>query len=117
MLGDRPLNEYSSSDSAMYRNYLLKKVLNTASVKRNFSTIRSINNLTIQEHGLDCRNAFSNAYLPDLDDVPHIDLKPHPCRCLKTKGKKRKTPLAGASLWAAQHIKADTNDSLYAFPR
>ena len=173
VLGDRPLDEYSSSDAAMYRDYLLKKGLNTASVKRNFSTIRSIINLTIQEHGLDCRNAFSKVYLPDLDDVkqrkpiaienirqiqkdcvsyddearwlvslisdtgmrlseaaglhvddiklgddvPHIDLKPHPWRRLKTKGSQRQIPLVGASLWAAQRIKADTNNSPYAFPR
>ena len=49
VLGDRPLDEYSSSDAAMYRDYLLDKGLSTASVKRNFSTIRSIINLTIQE--------------------------------------------------------------------
>ena len=173
VLGDRPLDEYSSSDAAMYRDYLLKKGLNTASVKRNFSTIRSIINLTIQEHGLDCRNAFSKVYLPDLDDVkqrkpipiedirqiqkdcvsyddearwlvslisdtgmrlseaaglhiddiklddevPHIDLKPHPWRRLKTKGSQRQIPLVGASLWAAQRIKTNTNNSPYAFPR
>ena len=173
LLGDRPLDEYSSSDAAMYRDYLLKKGLNTASVKRNFSTIRSIINLTIQEHGLDCRNAFSKVYLPDLDDVkqrrpipienirqtqkdcvsyddearwlvslisdtgmrlseaaglhvddiklddevPHIDLKPHPWRRLKTKGSQRQIPLVGAALWAAQRIEANTNNSPYAFPR
>jgi len=173
VLGDRPLDEYSSSDAAMYRDYLLKRGLNTASVKRNLSTIRSIINLTIQEHGLDCRNAFSKVYLPELDDVkqrkpipiasirqiqkdcvsyddearwlvslisdtgmrlseaaglhvddikldddvPHIDLKPHPWRRLKTKGSQRQIPLVGASLWAAQRIKADTNNSPYAFSR
>ncbi|MDB3891679.1 tyrosine-type recombinase/integrase [Alphaproteobacteria bacterium] len=173
VLGDRPLDEYSSSDAAIYRDYLLKKGLNTASVKRNFSTIRSIINLTIQEHGLDCRNAFSKVYLPDLDDVkqrkpipienirqiqkdcvsyddearwlvslisdtgmrlseaaglhvddikldddvPHINLKPHPWRRLKTKGSQRQIPLVGAALWAAQRIKANTNNSPYAFPR
>ena len=173
VLGDRPLDEYSSSDAAMYRDYLLKKGLNTASVKRNFSTIRSIINLTVQEHGLDCRNAFSKVYLPDLDDVkqrkpipienirqiqkdcisyddearwlvslisdtgmrlseaaglhvddikldddvPHIDLKPHPWRRLKTKGSQRQIPLVGAALWAAQRIEANTNNSPYAFPR
>ena len=37
-------------------------------MERNFSTIRSIINLCIQEHGLDCRNAFSRVYLPDLED-------------------------------------------------
>ena len=51
------------------------------------------------------------------DEVPHIDLKPHPWRRLKTKGSQRQIPLVGASLWAAQRIKADTNNSLYAFPR
>ena len=173
VLGDRPLDEYSSSDAAMYRDFLLNKGLNTASVKRNFSTIRSIINLTIQEHGLDCRNAFSKVYLPELDDVkqrkpipiedirqiqkdcvsyddearwlvslisdtgmrlseavglhvddiklddevPHINLKPHPWRRLKTKGSQRQIPLVGASLWAAERIKSNTNNSPYAFPR
>ena len=173
VLGDRPLDEYASSDAAAYRDYLLKKGLTTNSVKRNFSTIRSIINLCIQEHGLDCKNAFSRVYLPDLDDskkrkpipienirqiqkdcmqaddearwivalisdtgmrlseaaglhiddikldeeVPHIDLKPHAWRSLKTKGSKRQIPLVGASLWAAQRIKETNTVSPYAFPR
>jgi len=45
VLGDRPVDEYASSDAASYRDYLLKKGLTTNSVKRNFSTIRSIINL------------------------------------------------------------------------
>ena len=69
VLSDRPLDEYSSSDAAAYRDYLLKKGLTTNSVKRNFATIRSVINLAIQEHGLECRNAFSKVYLPDLDDA------------------------------------------------
>ena len=173
LLGDRPLDEYSSSDAATYRDYLLKKGLTTNSVKRNFAYIRSIINLCIQEHGLDCKNAFSRVYLPDLDDskkrksipienirqiqqdcrvaddearwlvalisdtgmrlseaaglhiddikldreVPHIDLKPHAWRGLKTKGSQRQIPLVGASLWAAQRIKETNNISPYAFPR
>ena len=59
VLGDRPIDAYSSSDAASLRDYLLGNGLTTNSVKRNFSTIRSIINLCIQEHGLDCRNAFS----------------------------------------------------------
>ena len=35
VLGDRPLDEYASSDAAAYRDYLLKKGLTTNSVKRN----------------------------------------------------------------------------------
>ena len=68
VLGDRPIDAYLSSDAASLRDYLLGKGLTTNSVKRNFSTIRSIINLCIQEHGLDCRNAFSRVYLPDLED-------------------------------------------------
>jgi integrase len=173
VLGDRPMDEYSSSDAAAYRDNLLKKGLTTNSVKRNFATIRSIINLSIQEHGLDCKNAFSNVFLPDLDDakrrkpiptdiirniqqeclyiddearwlvalisdtgmrlseatglhiddikldceVPHIDLKPHTWRSLKTKGSKRQIPLVGASLWAAKRVKANNTASPFAFPK
>ena len=38
-------------------------------------------------------------------------------RRLKTRGSQRQIPLVGASLWAAQRIKANTNNSPYAFPR
>ena len=172
VLGDRPVDEYASSDAASYRDYLLKKGLTTNSVKRNFSTIRSIINLCIQEHGLDCQNAFSRVYLPDLDDskkrkpipienirqiqedckleddearwlvalisdtgmrlseaaglhindiildedIPYINLKPHPWRSLKTKGSQRQIPLVGASLWAANRVKTNSNHT-FAFPR
>ena len=35
-------------------------------------------------------------------DIPHISLKPHRWRPLKTSGSQRDIPLVGASLWAAQ---------------
>ena len=170
VLSNRPLDEYSA---AVYRDYLLKRGLATNSVKRNFATIRSVINLAIQEHGLECRNAFSKVYLPDLDDakkrkpipienirgiqkecmsiddearwlvalisdtgmrlseaaglhvddikldceIPHIDLKPHSWRGLKTRGSQRQIPLVGASLWAARRIKETSTTSPYAFPR
>jgi len=173
LLSDRPLDEYSSSDAAAYRDYLLKRGLTTNSVKRNFATIRSVINLAIQEHGLECRNAFSKVYLPDLDDakkrkpipienikeiqrecmsiddearwlvalisdtgmrlseaaglhvddikldceIPHIELKPHSWRGLKTRGSQRQIPLVGASLWAARRVTGSNTTSPYAFPR
>ena len=173
VLSDRPLDEYSSSDAAAYRDYLLKRGLSTNSVKRNFAAIRSVINLAIQEHGLECKNAFSRVYLPDLDDakkrkpipienireiqkecmsiddearwlvalisdtgmrlseaaglsvddikldceIPHIDLKPHAWRGLKTRGSQRQIPLVGASLWAARRVKENSTTSPYAFPR
>ena len=172
VLSDRPVNEYSSSDAASHRDYLLKRGLTTNSEKRNFSTIRSIINLCIQEHGLDCKNAFSRVYLPKLDDskkrkpipleyirqiqqdcknqddearwlvalisdtgmrlseaaglhisdiildddIPYINLTPHPWRSSKIKGSQRQIPLVGASLWAAHRMKANPYHN-FAFPR
>ena len=34
-------------------------------------------------------------------DIPHIIIRPHPWRRLKTKGSERTLPLVGYSLWAA----------------
>ena len=50
------------------------------------------------------------------EDIPYVDIKPHPWRSLKTKGSQRQVPLVGASLWAAQRIKANAS-SCFAFPR
>ena len=152
-LGDRPLDAYSSSDAAKFRDWLIDRSLSTSSIKRIFSTIRAVFNLTIQEQGLGCSNAFANTYLPSdvrpkravispedikrvqkvcleiaderrllialisdtgmrlsealglvWDDIklnheyPHIALKPHPWRRLKTPSSKRLIPLVGASL-------------------
>ena len=154
-LGDRPLDAYSSSDAAKFRDWLINRSLSTSSIKRIFSTIRAVFNLTIQEQGLACTNAFSNTYLPSderpkravispedikrvqkvcldiaderrllialisdtgmrlsealglvWDDIhlehefPHLDLKPHPWRRLKTSSSKRIIPLVGTSLEA-----------------
>ena len=151
-LGDRSLDSYSSSDAARFRDWLIDKGLTTSSIRRIFSTIRAVFNLTIHEDGLDCKNAFSNTFLPtderpkrvsispedikriqkicfeiadekrllitllsdtgmrlsealglvwsdvNLDhEYPHISLKPHPWRSLKTSGSKRLIPLVGAA--------------------
>ena len=50
-------------------------------------------------------------------DVPHIRLKPHPWRRLKTKGSQRDIPLVGASLWACKRLLEANNDSIFAFRR
>ena len=50
------------------------------------------------------------------DDVPYVDIRPHPCRSLKTKGSQRQVPLVGASLWAAKRIRENAS-SCVAFPR
>ena len=68
-LGDRPLDAYASSDAAKFRDWLIDRSLSTSSIKRIFSTIRAVFNLTIQEQGLGCSNAFANTFLPS-DERP-----------------------------------------------
>ena len=165
-LGNRPLDAYSSSDAAKFRDWLIGRSLSTSSIKRIFSTIRAVFNLTIQEQGLGCSNAFANTYLPSderpkraiispedikriqkvcleiaderrllialisdtgmrlsealglvWDDIkleheyPHIDLKPHPWRRLKTSSSKRLIPLVGASLEAVKVMHRQCDNS------
>ena len=64
-LGDRPLDTYSSSDAASFRDWLIDRGLSISSIRRIFGTVRAVINLTIQEQGLGCANGFSKIYLPD----------------------------------------------------
>jgi len=50
------------------------------------------------------------------EDIPYLDIIPHPWRRLKTKGSARQVPLVSSSLWAAKRIVATTTSEL-AFPR
>ena len=53
-----------------------------------------------------------------LDDrIPHIDLKPHSWRGLKTKGSQRLIPLPKEALWASKRLLEANDDSIFAFPR
>jgi integrase len=49
--------------------------------------------------------------------IPHITLKPHPWRRLKTPGSERQIPLVGASLWAAKRALNQHIDTKFAFPK
>ena len=68
LLKDRYLNDYSTTDAAQFRDHLLDRGLVTSTVKRVFAIIRAIINLSIQECGLNCKNAFARTYIPDLED-------------------------------------------------
>jgi integrase len=47
---------------------------------------------------------------------PHISIKPHPHRQLKTMSSQRIVPLVGQSLWAAKRV-IENAKSVYCFPR
>ena len=69
LLGDLPIDAYSSKDASKFRDQLLDRGLLISSVKRIFSSIRSIINLSISEEGISCINAFSKTYMPDNDNI------------------------------------------------
>ena len=50
-------------------------------------------------------------------DIPHVIIRPHPWRRLKTKGSERTLPLVGCSLWAAKRAVETSQHSPYLFPR
>jgi integrase len=79
-LGDKPIDVYTSADAAALRDAVLEKRLSIASVKRNFSTIRSIINLTISEQDLDCGNAFARTFMPEQDRQRRL---PIPIECIR----------------------------------
>ncbi|MDB0016575.1 tyrosine-type recombinase/integrase [Alphaproteobacteria bacterium] len=64
-LGDKPINEYASSEAGKLRDVLLKKGLAVTSIKRMFGSIKAIINLAMAEHGIEGRNPFSSIYMPD----------------------------------------------------
>ena len=50
------------------------------------------------------------------DEVPHVVIRKHPWRSLKTSGSKRIIPLVGAALWASQRL-SDTVSGEFLFPQ
>ena len=79
-LGDKPINEYASSEAGKLRDALLNKGLAVTSIKRMFGSIKAIINLAMAEHGIDGRNPFSSIYMPD--EVPE-ERQPIPLDALR----------------------------------
>ena len=60
-IGNKCVKDISSSDGAKFRDWLINKGLSINTVKRIFSSVRSIINIAISEEGLDCINGFSKS--------------------------------------------------------
>jgi len=69
VLGNKDLSQYTTIDAGKFRDALLKRGLVTSSVRRVFSSIKSIVNLAIKEKGLKIENPFLGVYIPDLNDT------------------------------------------------
>jgi len=59
------IENLNPSDAATFREHLFNKGLNSASVRRIFSSVKSIINLSIKEEGLNCQNVFSATFIPE----------------------------------------------------
>ena len=69
-------------DGGVFRDYLFKKELSSSSIKRIFSSVKSIINFNIKEYGIDVHNPFSGTYIPD-DNKTKIRL-PIPIENIRT---------------------------------
>jgi integrase len=65
VLGNKSVTAYSSSEAAQFRDWLINRGMSKNTVKRVFSSIRSIINLAIKEHGLKGTNGFLGTFIPD----------------------------------------------------
>ena len=52
-LGHEQLDEITSKDAGRFRDYLFDRGMSSSSIKRIFSTVRAVINLSIKENGLD----------------------------------------------------------------
>ena len=68
-LGIRPLDLYSTADAAKLRDWLKERNLSSSTIKRIFSTIKSVINLCINENGLAIKNPFIGIYLPNSGET------------------------------------------------
>jgi len=86
-LGNKDLSNYTTIDAGTFRDALLKRGLATSSVRRVFSSVKSIVSLAIKERGLNIVNPFLGVYIPDLGDtkerkpVPIEDIRAIQIKC------------------------------------
>jgi len=62
-LGCRPIDQYTSEDAAKLRDWFVSRGLASASIQRNFGSIKAVVNFVILEKGLNCSNPFNGVYL------------------------------------------------------
>ena len=81
VLGNRSIEQYSSADASVFRDWLIDQGMSIKTVKRVFSSVRAIINILITEEGLGCSNAFSKTYFPEDDKA--VTRKPIPVDDIK----------------------------------
>ena len=65
-LGNKSIDLYSKTDAVEFRNWLIKRGLQSSSIQRIFSSVKAILNFAINEFGYGFSNAFTGVYIaPD----------------------------------------------------
>ncbi|MDB9870146.1 tyrosine-type recombinase/integrase [Alphaproteobacteria bacterium] len=88
VLGNKSIRLYSSSEAGKFRDWLLEQGMSNSTLKRVFSSVKAIINLSISEYGLDITNPFSKIYLPSIDteireSIPLEEIKQIQSYCKK----------------------------------
>ena len=90
VLGNKPITSYATSEAAKFRDWCFKQGMSLNTVKRVFTAVRSVINLTMREYGIKGTNAFSGTFMPDRPDasarqpIPNDILKIIQDRCQST---------------------------------
>jgi integrase len=64
-VGHDNINGLEPADAGRFRDFLFDRGMSSSSVKRVFSSVRAIMNLTIKEHGLAMTNVFNGTFIPE----------------------------------------------------
>jgi len=76
VLGNKSIKLYTSIDASKFRDWLMEQGMSLSTVKRVFSSVKAVINLTIQEYGLDINNPFSKTYMPEINDKQYRESIP-----------------------------------------
>ena len=88
VLGNKSIRLYSSYDASKFRDWLIEQGMSNSTLKRVFSSVKAIINLSINEHGLDITNPFSKAYLPSIENEIRESIPLEDIRVIQTESKK-----------------------------
>ena len=80
-MGNKSIQSYSSLEAGKFRDWLIEEGMSNSTVKRVFSSVRAIINLSISEHRLNIVNPFSRVYLPSIDNELRMSI---PVKSIKT---------------------------------
>ena len=80
--GDKPISDMHPSRASMFRDHLFERGMSSASVRRVFAFFKSIINLAIREHWLNCAHIFAGALIPD--DATSVKRLPAPEEVIKS---------------------------------